>query len=200
MKKSCKKLEDKLKKVDVELSSEVGYSSTPRKKNVSRKTNVDLKERRPAKSQYSKKRKNKNSQCNPKNSPSFSVFYEAQHYQMQTVATPSASEVLPVLQFSNKPIPHSKNGELKAITDEHDHHKTTKEESSYNIKLVENVYNLTEDDLKESCWVPSRVLKFEDFEEICVHHGQQIFELLLNQVVDELVLLHRRKKFLSHAC
>lgn len=75
-----------------------------------------------------------------------------------------------------------------------------KEESSFNIKLLEKICNLTEDDLKKSCWVPDQVLKFEDLEEICFHYGQQIFELLLNQVVDELVLLqlHRRKEFFSH--
>lgn len=91
MKKSCKKSEDKPKKLHAKLSSEVGYSTTPRKKNVRRKTNVDLNERRPAKSQYSKNQKKKNSQYNPKESHSFSVFDETQHYQMHPVATPSSS-------------------------------------------------------------------------------------------------------------
>lgn len=189
-KKSCKKLEDKPKRVHI-------------KKNVSRKMNVDLKERSPAKSQYTKKKKNEYSECNvPRNSRSFSVFYDIRDYQIHPEATPS--EVSPVRQGSNKPISHCNCAELKTTTGEHDDNKTMKEESSYSIKLLEKICNLTADDLKKSCccWVPNQVLKFEDFEEICFHYGQEIFELLLNQVVDELVLLqlHRRKGFFSHAC
>ncbi|KAL2541484.1 ALC-interacting protein 1 [Abeliophyllum distichum] len=170
MKKCCKKLEEP-KRVHVKLSS-----TTPRKKNFSRRANVDFKERRPAKSQYSKKKKN--------------IFDDIQDYQIRPEATPL--EVSRVLQCSNKSVSHCSNkGKFKEFIGEHDHKKTMKEESSYyNIKMVEKICNLTEDDLKESCWATS--LKFEDFEEICVHYGQLIFELLLNQVVDELVLLHRR--------
>ncbi|CAI9774801.1 unnamed protein product [Fraxinus pennsylvanica] len=186
-KKSCKKLEDKPKRVHI-------------KKNVSRKMNVDLKERRPAKSEFTKKKNNEYSECDPRNSRSFSVFYDIQDYQIHPEATPS--EVSLVRQGSNKPISHCNYAELKASTGEHDNDKTMKEESSYSIKLLEKISNLTADDLEKSCWVPNQVLKFEDFEEICFHYGQQIFELLLNQVVDELVLLqlHRRKGLFSHAC
>ncbi|KAL2557957.1 uncharacterized protein Fot_02696 [Forsythia ovata] len=177
MKKSCKKLEEP-KRVHVKLSS-----TAPRKKNFSRRTNVDFKERRPAKSQYSKKKKN--------------IFDDLQDYQILQEATPL--EVSRVLQCSNKSVSQCNNGKVKETIGEHDPKKTMKGEGSYyNIKMVEKICNLTEDDLKESCWVSS--LKFEDFEEICVHYGQLIFELLLNQVVDELVLLHRREGFFSHAC
>ncbi|XP_022889520.1 uncharacterized protein LOC111405061 [Olea europaea var. sylvestris] len=186
MNKSCKKLEDKPKRVHI------------KKNHISRKTNVDLKERRPAKSHNTKKKENKYKECNPRNSCSFSVFDNIQDYQIHPEATPS--EVSPVRQVSNKPLSHCNYEEFKATTGEHDGNKTMKEESSFNIKLLEKICNLTEYDLKKSCWVPDQVLKFEDLEEICFHYGQQIFELLLNQVVDELVLLqlHRRKEFFSH--
>ncbi|KAA8517785.1 hypothetical protein F0562_015254 [Nyssa sinensis] len=76
--------------------------------------------------------------------------------------------------------------ELGTINNKAEKSVKIQEIEEYYTQLLCEICRLTEEDMKESNWVTPKVLKFEDFEEICMEFGQQILELLVKQVVDEL--------------
>ncbi|KAK3018044.1 hypothetical protein RJ639_004534 [Escallonia herrerae] len=49
------------------------------------------------------------------------------------------------------------------------------------LKMLVLVRRLTEKETNGSDWIGKGVMKFDEFEEICLHFGQQILDLLLNQ-------------------
>ncbi|KAK3019021.1 hypothetical protein RJ639_003629 [Escallonia herrerae] len=57
------------------------------------------------------------------------------------------------------------------------------------VKMLVLVRRLTEKETNGSDWIGKGVMRFDEFEEICFHFGQQIFDLLLNQVLDELICI-----------
>lgn len=55
------------------------------------------------------------------------------------------------------------------------------------------ICRLAEENASEYWWVGGGVFKFEDSEEMCMHFGQQILDVLLNDVVGELALMHKSR-------
>ncbi|KAK2980014.1 hypothetical protein RJ640_020040 [Escallonia rubra] len=49
------------------------------------------------------------------------------------------------------------------------------------VKMLVLVRRLTEKETNGSDWIGKGVMRFDEFEEICLHFGQQILDLLLNQ-------------------
>ncbi|XP_019186216.1 PREDICTED: uncharacterized protein LOC109180948 isoform X2 [Ipomoea nil] len=61
-------------------------------------------------------------------------------------------------------------------------------------KTLLEICRLAEENASEYWWVGGGgVLRFDDSEEICMHFGQQILDVLLNDVVGELVLMHKSR-------
>nr|GMD44948.1 uncharacterized protein LOC109180948 isoform X1 [Ipomoea batatas] len=62
-------------------------------------------------------------------------------------------------------------------------------------KTLLEICRLAEEDASEYWWVGGGGgLQLEDSEEICMHFGQQILDVLLNDVVGELVLMHKKSR------
>ncbi|KAI7996242.1 hypothetical protein LOK49_LG10G02310 [Camellia lanceoleosa] len=81
---------------------------------------------------------------------------------------------------------------IKAKKNRDDKAKQTSETQYYDIMLTE-ILRLTEKGIEETHWVNEKVTEFEDAEEICTVFGQQILDLLFDQVVDELVLCNMNR-------
>ncbi|KAK4432275.1 hypothetical protein Salat_0989600 [Sesamum alatum] len=190
-KKPSKKLE-----MEEERRS-VGKATTSQKKEVEgKKRLISLQERRPIVnknkeelmgSKCMKKRKNKiHSGCSLKK-----VHPEG---SVPEVARKVRSRKHQASQVANSESPcsssaHSDNGEVGAVITGKKQRKVSNKESFYYKRMVEDICGLTEDDVKEN-WMHGVMLKFEDFEEICQQFGQEILQLLLEQLVDELLQLY----------
>ncbi|KAL0336755.1 UNVERIFIED_CONTAM: hypothetical protein Scaly_1950600 [Sesamum calycinum] len=192
-KKPSKKLE-----MEEERRS-VGKATTSQKKEIQGKKRLNLEERRPIfksvnkskeelmGSKCVKKRKNKmHSGCglkkvHPEGSvPEVARKVRSRKHQPSRVAnseTPYSSSA------------HSDNGEASAVITGKSRRKASNKESCYYKRMVEDICRLTDENVKEN-WMHGVMLKFEDFEEICQQFGQEILELLLEQLVDELLLLY----------
>ncbi|KAL6528605.1 hypothetical protein OROMI_029250 [Orobanche minor] len=91
---------------------------------------------------------------------------------------------------------HSHNAEAKAFTEgkkkkkERKDHKN-EESCHYKRTTIEIICGLSEEGVNENWNIYTHhesVLKFDDFEEMCREFGQEIFEALLTQIVDELIM------------
>lgn len=61
-------------------------------------------------------------------------------------------------------------------------------ETKYYVDVFEKLFRLTQTDIKESNWIAKNSHGFEGFEEVISEELERhIFDVLLNQVVDELV-------------
>ncbi|OIT01401.1 PREDICTED: uncharacterized protein LOC109230622 [Nicotiana attenuata] len=79
------------------------------------------------------------------------------------------------------------NPEL-AITSKVEKQKEINKEADYYIKVLGEICRLTEEELNESYWdVATRAGGDFNFEDLCLHFGQEILELLLDQIVYELL-------------
>ncbi|KAL6503255.1 hypothetical protein OROHE_023884 [Orobanche hederae] len=89
---------------------------------------------------------------------------------------------------------HSHNAEAKAFTEgkkkkERKDHKN-KKSCHYKRMTIEIICGLSEESVNEdwNIYTHESVLKFDDFEEMCREFGREIFEALLIQIVDELIM------------
>ncbi|KAL0426239.1 UNVERIFIED_CONTAM: hypothetical protein Slati_2798700 [Sesamum latifolium] len=194
-KKPSKKLE-----MEEERRS-VGKATTSQKKEIQGKKRLSLEERRPIFKSVNKskeelmgskclknRKKKMHSGCSLKKlHPEGSVpevarkLRSRKHHPSQVANSESESP------YSSSA--HSDNGEVRAVITGKCQRKVNNKESCYYKRMVEDICRLTDDNLKEN-WMHGVMLRFEDFEEICQQFGQEILELLLEQLVDELLLLY----------
>lgn len=68
-------------------------------------------------------------------------------------------------------------------------HKEISKEKDHYIKVVGEICRLTEEELNESHWITSiRNGENINFEDLCQQFGQQLLQLLIDQLVHELVI------------
>ncbi|KAG8374419.1 hypothetical protein BUALT_Bualt11G0129800 [Buddleja alternifolia] len=179
----------KVKKSENLLEKKVTTKRPNRKLETSQKkdfhgknTRLNLKERRPIIKPINTKEALIESKCLKTKNKKQSLGYHKVHSQC------SLKKIHPENNLSGEVAPgmssHSDNGEVRAIIrGKSKIQKMENKETCYYKRMVDDICRLTEEDVKENF-----KLNFEDFEEICQQFGQEIFEVLLRQFVDELVL------------
>ncbi|XP_059668003.1 uncharacterized protein LOC132313308 [Cornus florida] len=204
-KKVCKEIMDEKKRVSGETSSEVS-NVLPHKKDGCRKPASTLKPKSPAnpikpdealiESSFTKKKKNQNVAqkvkpqcCNSLNSSPIPGL-------MNLNSRANSSSTITNCVYPSPKICHALNTdedqELRVSSHQDDKAVKSEETECYTEMLVQ-ICRLAEENMEDSNWVSQGVFNFEDFEEICIGFEHQIFELLLNQVADELVGIHKLK-------
>ncbi|XP_075078904.1 uncharacterized protein LOC107781413 isoform X2 [Nicotiana tabacum] len=185
------------KKLDVAKTS-LNMSTTGQKKEACGKQNriankvkkqmkfEDYPRKVSVESKVEKKKKSK-SKCavSTKIQPLFKSADSSPVHHPQQVATPAGNERKMQLN-SRKSQTRVTNPEL-AITSKVEKQKEINKEADYYIKVLGEICRLTEEELNESYWVATRTGGDFNFEDLCLHFGQEIFELLLDQVVHELL-------------
>ncbi|XP_016437561.1 uncharacterized protein LOC107763589 [Nicotiana tabacum] len=188
------------KKVDVAKTS-LNMSTVGQKKEVCGKQNriankvkkqvkfEDYPRKISVESQVKEKKKKSKCVVSTKMQPLFKSADSIPIHHPQQVATPAGNERKMQLN-SRKSRTRVTNPEL-AITSKVEKQKEINKETDYYLKVLGEICRLTEEELNESYRVATRNsgnFKFEDFEDLCLNFGQEILELLLDQVVHELLL------------
>ncbi|XP_011077545.1 uncharacterized protein LOC105161533 [Sesamum indicum] len=190
-KKPSKKLE-----MEEERRS-VGKATTSQKKEIQGRKRLSSEERRPIfKSVNNSKEELMGSKCmkKRKNKMHSGCSLKKVHPEGSVPARKVRSRKHQPSQVANSESPysssaHSDDGEVRAIITGKNPRKVSNKESCYYKRMVEEICSPTDDNVKEN-WMHGVMMKFEDFEEICQQFGQEILELLLEQLVDELLLLY----------
>ncbi|GAV87280.1 VARLMGL domain-containing protein [Cephalotus follicularis] len=144
-------------------------------------------------------------ECSTENSSPVSVLdvndfdiYDATPLSEDTKYTETKSSTKPT-KFDDNPTPHF-NGIFKSedrveiiAINKKDKESVDNAETQYYKELVAKLHRLTEEDIKQTN--AKQEFKFDDFEAICFEFGQQILDIMLEQVVDELVEFHMHGKF-----
>lgn len=139
-------------------------------------------------SKVEKKKKGK-SKCvvSTKIQPLYSAGSSPIH--LQQAATPAVNEE--EMQLKSRKSPARVTDLEYAITSKVEKQKEISKETDYYIKVLGEICRLTEEELNESDWIATRTgesFKVEDFEELCRQFGQEVLELLVDQVVHELLI------------
>ncbi|KAK4342740.1 hypothetical protein RND71_038556 [Anisodus tanguticus] len=107
----------------------------------------------------------------------------------QQATTPAGNEGK--MQLNSRKSPARVTDPEHAITNKVEKQKEISKETDHYIKVLGEIYRLAEEGLNESHWISTRTgenFRFEDFEELCQQFGQEVLELLLDQVVHELLI------------
>ncbi|KAH0635693.1 hypothetical protein KY290_036101 [Solanum tuberosum] len=76
-----------------------------------------------------------------------------------------------------------------AIKSKVEKQKEISKETDHYIKVVGEICRLTEEELNESHWITTiRTGENISFEDLCQQFGQEVLQLLIDQLVDELVI------------
>ncbi|KAH0632701.1 hypothetical protein KY284_035487 [Solanum tuberosum] len=76
-----------------------------------------------------------------------------------------------------------------AIKSKVEKQKEISKEKDHYIKVVGEICRLTEEELNESHWITTiRTGENISFEDLCQQFGQEVLQLLIDQLVDELVI------------
>ncbi|XP_055811696.1 uncharacterized protein LOC129881538 isoform X2 [Solanum dulcamara] len=136
-------------------------------------------------SKKKKKRKSK-SVVSTKIQPLFNNSADSSPIHLQQAATIPAEGKM---QLNSRKSPARVTDLEHAITSKVEKQKEISKETDHYIKVVGEICRLTEEKLNESHWITAiRTGENIRFEDLCLEFGQEVLELLLDQLVHELVI------------
>ncbi|XP_059305360.1 uncharacterized protein LOC132056973 isoform X1 [Lycium ferocissimum] len=189
------------KKVDFAKSS-TNMSSAGQKKEVCGKQNriankvkkqvkfEDHLRKMSVESKVEKKKSKSKCVVSTKIQPLFNSTDSSPIHHLQQAANPADGNE-GKLQLNSRKSPPRVTDPEHAITSKVEKQKDICKETNYYIKVLGEICRLTEEELNESHWIATTTgenFKIEDFEELCEQIGQEVLELLLDQIVHELLI------------
>ncbi|XP_050381309.1 uncharacterized protein LOC126798395 [Argentina anserina] len=84
---------------------------------------------------------------------------------------------------------YNEDPELRAVKFKDMEPIKIEDSEDYTELLASKIFRLTDEELKESNWIPKNVVEYERCEEICIQVEGLILDVLMNQAIDDLVQL-----------